>query len=115
MTDRLIKVLEQGRILTRGINKDGSRAFMVKDHDETLPITVDWSAWLGTDTISSVTNEAHGPGVSSASNTTTKASLTISGNSGHVEHRITTAAGAIKELTIIVNAEEARKTYPRFI
>ena len=116
MTDRLVKVLENGRLVCRGIRKRGAGAFVRMSENETLPFTVDWSDWLGSDTIASVTNETSGPAVSSASNTTTIASLTISGaRDGWIEHRITTAAGAVKELLITVNADNPTREYPRFV
>lgn len=115
MTDRVVKVLENNRLVTRGAGHCGRHVFLSLDEDETLPYTVDWSDWLGSDTISSVTNESNGPSVTNASNTTTTASLTLTASSdGYVEHRITTAAGAVKELRLVVNSDSGRKDYPRF-
>jgi len=116
MTDRLIKVLENGRFVARGVGRHNNGVVINLTEDESLPYTVDWSGWLGSDTISSVTNESHGPTVSNASNTTTTASLTITASSnGYIQHRVTTAAGATKELMIVVNGEAGRKGYPRFV
>jgi len=115
MADRTIKVLENNRLVTRGASSDGRNATIEVDEDETLPITVDWSGWLGSDTIASVTNEATGPSVSGESNTTTTAALSVSGDPGLIEHRITTAAGAVKELRVWVASPNGvpNRTYRR--
>lgn len=103
MTDRLIKVLEQGKTILRGLKPRGNAVVAAQDENETLDYTVNWSGWLGSDTISSVTNTSTGLTVSSASNTTTAATFKLSGSiSGWLEHRITTAAGRTKELLILL-------------
>lgn len=103
MTDRLVKVLENGRFITRGIHRRGRAGEVLLDREEALPVTVDWSGWLGTDTISSVTNATSGASVSSESNTDTTNTFTVSGAStGYVDSRITTAAGSIKEFRLYV-------------
>jgi hypothetical protein len=112
MTDRIVKVLENGRTITRGVNVKGSGFVLNADPDEVLPITFDWSGWLGTDTIASVANESHGPGISAASNTTTTATFTVSASSnGYIEHRITTAAGSVKEARLTVNSMSEGRRY----
>ncbi len=112
MTDRIVKVLENGRFVCRGFRKVRGLPCISLDDDESLPITVDWSDWLQSDTISSVTNDATSVTVSSASNTTTTATMTLSANSsGYVEHRITTAAGSIKELVILVSGSSDSRQY----
>jgi len=103
MADRLIKMLENGRMITRGIGQKSSGAILELDNDETLPVSIDWSDWLGTDTIASVVNEATSVTVSNASNTTTTAAFSLSGSPGVIEHRITTAAGTVKELRVYVD------------
>lgn len=103
MTDRLVKILENGRTVTRGIFRRGRGAEILLDREEALPVTLDWSDWLGSDTISSVTNASEGASVSSESNTTTTNTFTVSGAStGYVDSRITTAAGSIKEFRVYV-------------
>lgn len=105
MADRLVKVLENGRLVTRGIFRRGRGVEILLDRNEVLPITVDWSGWLGTDTIASVTNAASGASISNEANTTTQASMTVSGAScGYFDNRITTAAGSIKELRVYVRS-----------
>jgi hypothetical protein len=112
MTDRIVKVLENGRFVLRGVHKRGRGVLIFVDEDETLPVTFDWSNWLGTDTISSVANETHGPTVSGASNTTTTATFKVNASGdGYIEHRITTAAGSVKELRLTVNAMSESKRY----
>ena len=103
MTDRYIKVLQQGKSVLRGLKPRGNAVVAAQDRNESLNYTVNWSSWLGADTITSVTNETTGVSLSAASNTTTTATFTISGNtSGWIQHRITTTAGRIKELLILV-------------
>jgi hypothetical protein len=103
MTDRLIKVLEQDKQVLRGLKPRGRAAVLSIDDNETLSLAIDWTEWLGTDTIDSVTNQATGVTVSGATNTTTAAALTVSAlRSGWIEHRITTDAGLVKEKLILV-------------
>jgi hypothetical protein len=103
MTDRTAKILEQDKMVLRGLKARGKHIVMSLDDDETLDITLDWTPWLGTDTIASVSNTASGITVSGASNTTVSATFKVASTySGWVEHRITTAAGLIKEKLILV-------------
>lgn len=103
MSNRTTKILENDRLVTRGMFRRGNGVEILIDRNETLSVTLDWSDWLGSDTIASVTNATNGPGVSSESNTTTQSSFNVSGSStGYVEARITTAAGLVKELTVYV-------------
>jgi hypothetical protein len=103
MTDRYIKVLQQSKTILRGLKPRGSAIVAQQDSDETLNYSVNWATWLGSDTIASVTNETTGITLSAASNTTTTSAFTISGqSSGWLEHRITTTAGKVKELLILV-------------
>lgn len=112
MPDRLVKVLENGRLVTRGIFRRGNGVELLIDRNETLGVTLDWSSWLGADTIASVTNATSGPGISSEANTTTQSSFNVSGSSqGYIEARITTTAGLTKELTVHVrNFDSCRTT-----
>lgn len=114
MADRLVKVLENGRLVTRGLSRHRNGAELLIDPDESLDVTINWSDWLGDDIISSVTNEANGPSVASASNTTTEASFNVaSDGGGFIQHRITTANGLTKELRVYVRiaAGEGIKDY----
>lgn len=110
MTDRLIKVLENQRLLTRGCVDMGAYVRIYADRDETLSYTVDWSPWLGSNTIASVSNESHGPTVTST-NTTTAATLTISKSPGRIEHRITDSAGQTKELRLDIRLPQGNGSH----
>ncbi len=115
MTDRTVYVLEQGKVVTRGLGMSGQYPVLYLDEDEKLSVAVDWSEWLGTDTIASVTNETTLVTASNEANTTTTASFLLNSRyNGYLEHRITTAAGQIKELKIMVSVkqDEPRYDYP---
>jgi hypothetical protein len=106
MTDRIIRILEQGKLILRGCKPRGRAIVANQDSNETLAYTVNWSAWLGTDTIASVTNESTCLTLSGASNTTTTATFKLSGSrSGWLEHRITTAGGLTKELLVLLEID----------
>ena len=112
MTDRTVYVLEQGKIVTRGLGMSGQYPVLYLDEDEALSVSVDWSGWLGADTIASVANETTYANATNEANTTTAASFTLNSRyNGYVEHRITTAAGQIKELKIIVSVKQDRPRY----
>lgn len=108
MTNRLVKMLENGRIVVRGLSRRGIGVEVQMDRDESLPISVDWSGWLGPDTIASVTNAAAGASVSGESNTSDTVSFTLSGRStGYLDSRITTSSGKVKELRVFVANKDA--------
>lgn len=107
MADRLIKVLENGRAVVRGVSERRAGPLVEISDDETLTVTVDWSGWLGSNTISSLANSAQGVTVSGASNTTTQASFDITATaSGWVEHVITASDGQKKRIDILVAHDE---------
>lgn len=81
-----------------------------KDPDAVLDYEVDWTAWLGDDTIaSSIWLVGTGITQETASNTTTSATIWLSGGTAgsayQVTNRITTTAGRVndKTLTILVD------------
>lgn len=111
MADRIIRVREQQRLIMRGLTHWERGARIVMDDDEILDITIDWSGWLGSDTIASVTNIANSASIVSQSNTTTTATLFVRGTSGVIEHRITTAGGRTCELPIYVNGSLGHAVY----
>ena len=82
-----------------------------KDPQSTLDYGFDWSLWLGVDTISSVawTIET-GITQSNASNTTTTATVWLSGGEVGTEYtvtcRITTAAGRIDERSMAIRVAQ---------
>lgn len=102
MADRIIIFAENGRTSTRGIRQTVESQFTARQRDEeTLDYTLDYSNWLGSDTISSVSRTASGTIVSSTSNSTTQSVQSLHGQ-GYVDIKITTAAGRIKEDRIYV-------------
>lgn len=112
MTDRTVFVLEQGKISARGLGQSGQDPILYLDEDEKLSVSIDWSQWLGSDTIASVENETTLATVTNEANDTTTASMNINSRySGHVEHRITTAAGQIKEVKILVRTKQDQPRY----
>jgi len=85
----------------------------IKDPDATLDYTVDWSDWLvGGDTISGTPTWAVPTGITKASqtNTTTTATITLSGGTANVDYdvacKITTAASLIDERTIHIKVRQ---------
>ncbi len=106
MAANKVKVLTQGRLVSRGCQTIGNKIYLDLDSDETVKVEIDWTGFLEGDTIASQTNEANGPTVTSVL-ATPLVTLTLSGGGGTVEHRITTNTGAeTKELFIIVNERE---------
>lgn len=84
----------------------------VKDPDETLDYQIDWSDWLGTDTISlSSWDVTSGITVDSSSNTTTTATIWLSGGTENsryeITNTVTTADGRIAEKSFIVKITES--------
>lgn len=83
----------------------------IKDPDATLDYLIDWSDWLETDTISSSSWTADsGITVSQSTNTTTTATVILSGgtvkNVYKVVNSITTAAGLTDNRTLLIKIEE---------
>ena len=79
-----------------------------KDPQATLDYRFDWSLWLVTDTIVSVTwTVPSGITQTAATNTTTTATIWLSGGSVGTKYtvacRITTTAGRIDERSLIVS------------
>lgn len=83
----------------------------VKDPNEVLDYTFDWSTWLNGDTISTDTvTVATGLTKNSDSNTTTGVTVWLSGgtagNNYNVTSQIVTAAGRTAERTIVIKVRE---------
>jgi hypothetical protein len=83
----------------------------VKDPDAVLDYQVNWAAWLGADTIStSDWSAAAGITVDSESETTTAATVWLSGGTAGEEYavrnRIVTAAGRTDDRTLTIVVEE---------
>lgn len=83
-----------------------------KDPQAVLNYVFDWSLWLALgETISSVVNTVPaGLTLTSASNTTTTATLKLSGGTAgqsyKVSNRITTSTSQVDERTIIIQVDE---------
>jgi len=113
MPDRRIAFYENARTTTRGIkeiNPAHFRAYHRQDDD--LTYTLDYSGWLGSETISSVTRTAQGPTVTGTSNTTTQVSQRLKGQ-GYVDIYITTSGSQVLTSRIDVKypAEEWSGTW----
>ncbi|MCJ8334628.1 MAG: hypothetical protein MJH10_10345 [Epibacterium sp.] len=107
MANRLVKVLEGGRFLTRGCNDMGSHVLLRVDPDEVLVFTVDWTPWLGGNTIQSVSNQAEGVTITS-NYSGSIVTLKISGSPGFIQHRISDSAGQTKEVRLEVRTPEGQ-------
>jgi hypothetical protein len=88
-----------------------SIATFVKDPNAVLDYQVDWSPWLGVDTIAtSAWTLPVGITQQSASNTTTTATIWLSGGTVATKYpitnRITTAGGRTDDRTITISVKE---------
>lgn len=88
-----------------------AQAYFVKDPDDHLDYKVDWSTWLGADTLSSATWTVQaGITKDSQSNTTTAATVWLSGGTAGSTYEATcrgvTAGGRTKDWTIGIRVEE---------
>jgi hypothetical protein len=82
-----------------------------KDPNATLDYTIKWGDWLTTDTISSVVWTVEtGLTQTAATNTTTQATVWVSGGEVGTEYtatcRVTTTAGRIDERSIAIRIEQ---------
>lgn len=89
---------------TTGYQQDSTGAFIVKDPGSTLDYVIDWTNWLGSDTVSSVTytldsgistSTAIGGSATSTTDTTTTVNITggTAGNIYNVKAEMTTTSG----------------------
>lgn len=93
MVDRVIIVAENDRASYRGIKRTGEASWLAyQRQNDDQSYVLDYSNFLGSDTISSVTRTSFGTTVAGTSNTTTTATQSLSGY-GYVDIQITTAAG----------------------
>lgn len=102
MTDRYVKVLENDRYVAKGVRQYLGGLIIEQSENDSLDYDIDWSDWLGSDTIASVSSEASNA-TQSVANTTTVVTITVSGlqGDGYVRHAITTTTtGEVRELTI---------------
>lgn len=82
-----------------------------KDPQATLDYRIDWSAWLGTDTISAVTwTVPSGITQTATSNTTTTATVWLAGGEAGTDYvvtcRVTTTAGRVDERSIVISVAQ---------
>lgn len=85
----------------------GSSNLFLKDANAVLDYRIDWSAWLGVDTIASTTwTVPTGITQDSATNTTTTATIWLSGGTAGTAYtltnRIVTAAGRTQDQSITI-------------
>lgn len=112
MVDRIALIAENGRASTRGIRQLGEAEFQAYQRDDDiLDYTLDYSAWLGTDTITGTpTREASGTVVTGTSNTTTQVVQKLQG-SGYLDIKIVTTAGRTKQDRICIEPRGADRAY----
>lgn len=81
-----------------------------QDPDETSLLTIDWTGYLGTETISSITWTATGltkaSEATSGKITTVKISAVPTNSYGEIEAKLTTSGGRIKVVTLRFYARE---------
>lgn len=81
-----------------------------KDPDAVLDYALDWAAWLAGDTIATASWTADGVTVDSQTNTTTVATVWLSGGTvgtpAAATCRITTASGRTEDRTLTFTIEE---------
>ena len=108
--NRTVRILASGAVQPiPPLYRNGAGVMADQDTNEIMDYTVDWTGWLGSDTISSSTWTATGVTLASAANTTKQASVRVSavvGDSGEALNRVTTALGAVKDVTLRFNEIE---------
>lgn len=108
-----VRVLADGSVISAGpkLARDyyGVLAFQ-QDPDETSLLTIDWTGYLGTETISSITWTATGltkaSEATSGKTTSVKISAVPTNSHGEIEAALTTSGGRIKVVTIRFYARE---------
>lgn len=107
MADRLINILENGRTIQRGLSHRRAGPLIEMRDGERLTVTFDWSGWLGSTTISLVSNSPQGVSLSSEANSDTQASFDVQATaSGWVEQTITASDGQKKQIVLLVRHDE---------
>lgn len=112
MVDRIVMISENNRFSSRGISQLSASEYMAYQRDDdVLDYTMDYSSWLGTDTITGTpTREASGTVVTSPTNTTTQVVQKLSG-SGYVDIKIVTTAGRTKQDRICIEPRSPDRLY----
>ena len=102
MTDRTIIIAENGRASYRGLQREGEALWSAyQREDDDLSYVIDYSNWLGSETISSVARTEYGTTVAGTSNTTTTSTQRLKG-SGFVDIEITTSGSQVRTDRIII-------------
>lgn len=113
MADRTIILAENGRASYRGVTREGEALWSnYQREDDDLTYVLDYSNWLGSETISSVTRTNSGTAVAGTSNTTTTVTQRLSG-AGYVDIAITTSGSQVKvdRICIYDRGENVVSTY----
>ena len=91
---------------TTGFKADRDGIYIEKDADGVLDYTLDWSDWLGTNTISSstwsvetITGDSDALTIDSNTNTTTKSTVFLSGGSVGNVYKVYNTIGTSNSLT----------------
>ena len=104
---------------TTGYLQDSTGAYIVKDPGSTLDYTIDWTNWLGSDTVSSVSytldsgiTTSTAIGGSATSTTTTTSTVNITGGTAgtiyNVKCEMTTSSGRIVVRNFRVRVEDVQ-------
>lgn len=109
-----IRVLADGSVINAGPKPSrdysGFLSF-IQDPDDTETLTIDWTGYLGSETISTATWTAGGLTLASSAisgkTTTTNVSAVPLNTHGSAEVLMTTSAGRIKNLTVRFYGREA--------
>lgn len=95
MADTRLTVLDYRRANAQGLTRDDDAWAAFIDKDDALGLVIDWTRWLGTETISSMAYTSHG--VTSANQAeasgVTTATLTFGGGIGTLDVQATTSTG----------------------
>lgn len=102
MSDRRIILAENGRASYRGLMREGEALWSAyQRNDDDLSYVIDYSNWLGSETIDTVTRTPYGTAVAGTANTTTTSTQRLKG-SGYVDIKITTSGSQVRTDRIII-------------
>lgn len=111
MADRIITMAQNGRHSLKGLFWQSGHPALFKDENETLTITVDWTRFNGSATVSTSTWATEdNVTLSGAASTTTQASVKLSGDPGDVSrvtNTMTASDGTIKQVSFDVYGRDA--------
>ena len=102
MTDRTIILAENGRASYRGVSREGEALWSAyQREDDDLSYVIDYSNWLGTETISSVARTAYATTIAGTANTTTTSTQRLKGT-GYVDIKVTTSGSQVRQDRIVI-------------